>query len=64
VFKGLKKPMRRETLEDALEILRKYDTVILVDDSGSMTLPGSKKGKTRWYEVKINYRAATTLIHG
>ncbi|KAJ7937025.1 hypothetical protein B0H13DRAFT_2302768 [Mycena leptocephala] len=43
--------MRRETLEDALEILRKYDTVILVDDSGSMTLPGSKKGKTRWYEA-------------
>ncbi|KAJ7784109.1 hypothetical protein B0H16DRAFT_1356101 [Mycena metata] len=47
----LKKPMRRETMEDALEILKKYDTVILVDDSGSMTLPGSKKGKTRWYEA-------------
>ncbi|KAJ7849803.1 hypothetical protein B0H14DRAFT_2764779 [Mycena olivaceomarginata] len=47
----LKKPMRSETLEDALEILRKYDTVILVDDSGSMTLPGSKKGRTRWNEA-------------
>ncbi|KAJ7696829.1 hypothetical protein B0H17DRAFT_1053185 [Mycena rosella] len=47
----LKKPMRRETFEDALEVLRKYDTVILVDDSGSMTLPGSKKGVTRWYEA-------------
>lgn len=47
----LKRPMRSETLEDALEILRKYDTVILVDDSGSMTLPGSKKGKTRWNEA-------------
>ncbi|KAJ7893469.1 hypothetical protein B0H14DRAFT_2685070 [Mycena olivaceomarginata] len=35
----------------ALEILRKYDTVILVDDSGSMTLPGSKKGRTRWNEA-------------
>ncbi|KAJ7369001.1 hypothetical protein DFH08DRAFT_983658 [Mycena albidolilacea] len=43
--------MRSETLEDALEILRKYDTVILVDDSGSMTLPGSKKGRTRWNEA-------------
>ncbi|KAJ7462012.1 hypothetical protein FB451DRAFT_1267489 [Mycena latifolia] len=47
----LKKPMRKETFEDALEVLRKYDTVILVDDSGSMTLPGSKKGVTRWYEA-------------
>jgi len=34
-----------------LEVLRKYDTVILVDDSGSMTLPGSKRGVTRWYEA-------------
>ncbi|KAJ7146016.1 hypothetical protein C8R44DRAFT_756356 [Mycena epipterygia] len=47
----LKKPMRKETLENALEILRKYDTIILVDDSGSMTLPGSKKGVTRWFEA-------------
>ncbi|KAJ6602300.1 hypothetical protein B0H10DRAFT_662987 [Mycena sp. CBHHK59/15] len=46
-----KKPQRKETLEDALELLRKYDTVILVDDSGSMTLPGSQKGVTRWYEA-------------
>ncbi|KAJ7094394.1 hypothetical protein C8R44DRAFT_749575 [Mycena epipterygia] len=47
----LKKPMRKETFENASEILRKYDTIILVDDSGSMTLPGSKKGVTRWYEA-------------
>ncbi|KAK7062316.1 hypothetical protein R3P38DRAFT_2834682 [Favolaschia claudopus] len=47
----LNKPMRSETLEDALELLRKYDTVILVDDSTSMTVPGSKKGKTRWNEA-------------
>ncbi|KAK7053973.1 hypothetical protein R3P38DRAFT_2853527 [Favolaschia claudopus] len=47
----LNKPMRNETLEDALELLRKYDTVILVDDSTSMTVPGSKKGKTRWNEA-------------
>ncbi|KAJ7896875.1 hypothetical protein B0H13DRAFT_1583930, partial [Mycena leptocephala] len=35
----------------ALEILRKYDTVILVDDSGSMTLPGSRKGVTQALEA-------------
>ncbi|KAH8834346.1 hypothetical protein DL96DRAFT_1756936 [Flagelloscypha sp. PMI_526] len=29
-------PMRKETQEDALEMLRSYDTVILVDDSRSM----------------------------
>jgi hypothetical protein len=51
IVEGLRKPMRKETLENALEILRKYDTVILVDDSGSMNLPGSKKGVTRWFEV-------------
>ncbi|KAJ6520624.1 hypothetical protein DFH09DRAFT_1194035 [Mycena vulgaris] len=49
--KWLQKPMRKETLEDALEILRKYDTVILVDDSASMSLAGSKNGVTRWYEA-------------
>ncbi|KAJ6515334.1 hypothetical protein C8R45DRAFT_956132 [Mycena sanguinolenta] len=47
----LRKPMRSETLENALETLRKYDTLILMDDSGSMTLPGSKKGKRRWDEA-------------
>ncbi|KAJ7265476.1 hypothetical protein B0H12DRAFT_1100916 [Mycena haematopus] len=43
--------MRSETFENALETLRKYDTVILMDDSGSMTLPGSKRGKRRWDEA-------------
>ncbi|KAJ7936693.1 hypothetical protein B0H13DRAFT_1589372 [Mycena leptocephala] len=43
--------MCAETLENALEILRKYDTVILMDDSGSMTLPGSRRGFTRWEEA-------------
>jgi len=38
-------------MENALEILRHYDTVILMDDSGSMTLPGSKRGVTRWFEA-------------
>ncbi|KAJ7735084.1 hypothetical protein DFH07DRAFT_987509 [Mycena maculata] len=49
--KWLKRPMRKETLENALETLRKYDTVILVDDSASMMFPGSKKGITRWFEA-------------
>ncbi|KAJ7767853.1 hypothetical protein B0H14DRAFT_2968794 [Mycena olivaceomarginata] len=49
--KWFQRPMRKETFENALEILRKYDTVILVDDSGSMTLPGSRKGVTRWFEA-------------
>jgi hypothetical protein len=34
---GLKSPMRRKSLENALEILRKYDTVI-PDDSRFMTM--------------------------
>nr|GAT46486.1 predicted protein [Mycena chlorophos] len=44
-------PKRSESFEDALEVLRKYDTVILVDDSGSMVLPGSTRGRTRWWEA-------------
>ncbi|KAJ6469056.1 hypothetical protein C8R47DRAFT_1055686 [Mycena vitilis] len=47
----LNKPMRKETMEDALLMLKKYDTVVLVDDSGSMTLAGSNKSKTRWSEA-------------
>ncbi|KAF9498675.1 hypothetical protein BDN71DRAFT_1530803 [Pleurotus eryngii] len=31
--------MRRETAENALEILRKFDTIIIVDDSKSMSGP-------------------------
>lgn len=37
--------MRRESVEDALETLRKYDTVIIVDDSSSM------RGK-RWKDAR------------
>ncbi|KAL0950081.1 hypothetical protein HGRIS_010084 [Hohenbuehelia grisea] len=40
----LRAPMRAETTENALETLRKYDTVILLDDSGSM------KG-TPWHDA-------------
>ncbi|GLB34195.1 putative von Willebrand factor (vWF) type A domain contatining protein [Lyophyllum shimeji] len=32
----LRRPMRRETEEDALETLRKYNTILIVDDSSSM----------------------------
>ncbi|KAF7300249.1 hypothetical protein MKEN_01349000 [Mycena kentingensis (nom. inval.)] len=32
----LRKPMRKATHDNALELLSQYDTVILVDDSGSM----------------------------
>ena len=41
----LQAPMRRESVENALETLRKYDTVIIVDDSSSM------KGR-RWEDVR------------
>ncbi|KAF7302254.1 hypothetical protein MIND_00792400 [Mycena indigotica] len=49
----LRKPGTKysESFEDELEVLRKYDIVLLVDDSGSMVLPGSKKGRTRWEEA-------------
>ncbi|KAI0677261.1 hypothetical protein C8Q78DRAFT_960178 [Trametes maxima] len=36
----LRQPMRQNTIEDALETLRKYNTVIIVDDSGSMSKGG------------------------
>lgn len=43
----LRQPMRQNTIEDALETLRKYNTVIIVDDSGSMS-----KGAL-WTEVGL-----------
>ncbi|KAL4076384.1 hypothetical protein J3A83DRAFT_4052337, partial [Scleroderma citrinum] len=49
----LKQPLRKESREDALETLRKYDTVFIVDDSGSMQ--GS-----RWKEAK---EALSGLAH-
>lgn len=36
----LRAPMRADTAENALQTLRKYDTVLIIDDSGSML--GSK----------------------
>ena len=41
----LRAPMRRGSVDNALETLRKYDTVIIVDDSHSM------KGR-RWRQVR------------
>ena len=41
----LRRPMRQESYENALEILRRYNTVIVVDDSASMTK------ENRWTEV-------------
>lgn len=32
----LRQPLRQESLEDALETLRQYDTIIIMDDSSSM----------------------------
>ncbi|KAJ7851141.1 hypothetical protein B0H14DRAFT_2762173 [Mycena olivaceomarginata] len=43
-------PMRADTLENSLQQLTRYDTVILVDDSGSMTT-AVRKNKTRWNEA-------------
>ncbi|KAF7373487.1 hypothetical protein MSAN_00558600 [Mycena sanguinolenta] len=42
---------RQTSMENDLETLRRYDTVILVDDSLSMTMRGSKRGVTRWQEA-------------
>ncbi|KAJ6463379.1 hypothetical protein C8R45DRAFT_518210 [Mycena sanguinolenta] len=42
---------RRTSMENDLETLRRYDTVILVDDSLSMTKGGSNRGVTRWQEA-------------
>lgn len=43
-MEALRRPMRQNSVEDALETLRKYNTVIVVDDSGSMA-------GNRWKEV-------------
>jgi hypothetical protein len=39
--------VRQQTHEDALETLRKFDTVLIVDDSGSMN------HQRRWSEVAV-----------
>ena len=44
----LRAPMRRESKENALEMLCKYDTVIIVDDSASM------QRDRRWEQVRLS----------
>ena len=44
----LRRPLRKESYENALQQLKKYDTIILVDDSGSMSFNG------RWEEVGLH----------
>ena len=44
----LRAPLRQESKEDALETLKKYNTVIVVDDSGSMM-------GERWKQVCPNH---------
>ena len=45
----LQAPMRRESKENALEMLRTYDTVVIMDDLGSM------QQDDRWEQVRIIY---------
>jgi hypothetical protein len=45
-----------QSLENVLEMLRKFNTVILVDDSGSM------RGE-RWKEVRVQYFYSVILCH-
>lgn len=47
----LQAPMRRESKENALDMLRKYDTVIIMDDSASMSQD------RRWEQVRITVTA-------
>ena len=47
----LQAPMRRESKENALDMLRKYDTVIIMDDSASMSQD------RRWEQVRVTVTA-------
>lgn len=59
----LKTPMRKQTTEDALETLKKYDTLILVDDSSSMREKDHRVEPpiSRWEEVSVAYPLLLTL---
>ena len=50
-------PYRKESRENALETLRKYNTVILVDDSGSM----SHGNPSRWQQVSFSLYSCDLL---
>ncbi|KAJ7353396.1 hypothetical protein DFH08DRAFT_804956 [Mycena albidolilacea] len=58
----LGKPMRQESRDDALDILRMYDTVIVVDDSPSMTEEGGQKGVSRWSEARQALRTLVDVV--
>ncbi|KAJ7855036.1 hypothetical protein B0H14DRAFT_750395 [Mycena olivaceomarginata] len=58
----LGKPMRQESRDDALDILRMYDTVIIVDDSPSMTKEGGQKGVSRWSEARQALRTLVDVV--
>ena len=53
-MEALRRPMRQHSVENALDTLRKYNTVIVVDDSGSM------QGK-RWKEVRAHSLSCRAL---
>lgn len=45
----------RQVREDALELLREYDTIFIIDDSGSMEvneMPDGSIGPSRWEEAR------------
>jgi hypothetical protein len=48
----LQAPMRQESKENALEMLRTYDTVVIMDDSGSMLRDD------RWEQVRVTVNLA------
>ena len=54
----LRQPMRQQTYENALETLRRYDTVLIVDDSSSMQRAG------RWQEVRVSPHPRSIRILG
>lgn len=56
-MEALRRPMRQNSVENALETLRKYNTVIVVDDSGSM------RGK-RWQEVRPRMQGCRMALTG
>jgi hypothetical protein len=54
--------VRKKITENPLEVLREYDTVILVDDSESMKCRGSKRGSVRWDEVGYHLTPYSTSL--
>ncbi|KAJ7167775.1 hypothetical protein C8R46DRAFT_1270128 [Mycena filopes] len=48
--------------ESKLELLKKYDTIILLDDSFSMTSQGARPGTDRWHEAGDALTALVKMI--